>query len=220
MWKRRSIRDSLIGRKTGTRDPPAILAALVDDEFRMNPSEATPITQLLSEWRSGDVRALDRLAPLVYGDLRHLAQRHLRREGPVTLSATDLVHEACLRLIGPAVDWQDRAHFFAIAARQMRHVLVDHARHKQRVKRGGGAVAVTLQAEEVQDGQSPPDVLAVDQLLTRLGAVDERKRDVLELHYFGGLSYLEISHVLNVSEATVDRDLRFAKAWLRQALEA
>jgi len=185
----------------------------------MKAPEQPPITKLLGEWRNGDLRALDRLAPLVYGDLRLLAQRHLRREGPVTLDATELVHEACLRLIGPAVDWQDRAHFFAIAARQMRHVLVDHARRKQRDKRSGGA-AVTLQAGDIEDGRSPPDVLAFDQLLTQLSAVDPRKRDVLELHYFGGLSYLEMSRVLAVSEATIDRDLRFAKAWLRQALQA
>ncbi|HVH32994.1 MAG TPA: ECF-type sigma factor [Tahibacter sp.] len=186
----------------------------------MNAPEQPPITQLLGEWRNGDPRALDRLVPLVYGDLHRLAERHLRREGPVTFNATELLHEACLRLIGPAVEWQDRAHFFAIAARQMRHVLVDHARRKQRDKRGGGAAAITLQADDVQDGQSPPDILAFDQLLTRLSAVDPRKRDVLELHYFGGLSYLEMSHVLAVSEATIDRDLRFAKAWLRQALLA
>jgi len=186
----------------------------------MHESDSAPITQLLGQWRRGDAGALDRLVPLVYGDLRQLAQRHLRGEGAITLNATELVHEACLRLIGPALDWQDRAHFFAIAARQMRHVLVDHARHKQRDKRGGGLAAVTLQADDAEDNQAPPDVVALDQLLTRLGEVDARKRDVLELHYFGGLSYLEMSHVLNVSEATVDRDLRFAKAWLRQALQA
>lgn len=186
----------------------------------MNASDSTPITELLSAWRGGDAEALDRLVPLVYGDLRRIALRHLRGEGAITLSATELVHEACLRLIGPAVDWQDRAHFFAIAARQMRHILVDHARHKRRDKRGGGAAPITLQADDVEDRSAPPDVIALDQILEQLGALDARKRDVLELHYFGGLSYLEMSHVLKVSEATVDRDLRFAKAWLRQALEA
>ncbi|WP_313920468.1 ECF-type sigma factor [Tahibacter sp.] len=186
----------------------------------MNALEQLPITNLLGEWRSGDASALDRLVPLVYSDLRRLAQRHLRREGPITLNATELVHEACLRLIGPAVELQDRAHFFAIAARQMRHVLVDHARRKQRLRHGGGAAAITLQADDLHDSRSPPDVLAFDQLLTQLSALDPRKRDVLELHYFGGLSYLEMSLVLDVSEATIDRDLRFAKAWLRQALLA
>ncbi len=187
---------------------------------RMNASDPNPITLLLGEWRSGDAQALDRLVPLVYGDLRQLAQRQLRGERAVTLSATELVHEACLRLMGPAIEWQDRAHFFAIAARQMRHILVDHARHRQRDKHGGGATPVTLQVDDAHDQQAPPDVIALDLLLDQLGSVDERKRDVLELHYFGGLSYLEMAHVLKVSEATVDRDLRFAKAWLRQALEA
>ena len=186
----------------------------------MNASDSSPITQLLGEWRSGDAHALDRLVPLVYADLRRIASRQLRGEKALTLSPTELVHEACLRLMGPSVAWQDRAHFFAIAARQMRHILVDQARHRQRGKRGGGAAPVTLQVDEVQDAQSPPDVIALDQLLDQLGDVDGRKRDVLELHYFGGLSHLEMSHVLQVSEATVDRDLRFAKAWLRQALEA
>ena len=184
------------------------------------PASKTPITQLLSEWRDGDEQALDRLVPLVYSDLRKLALRHLRREGAVTLSATELVHEAYLRLMGPDVNWQDRAHFFAIAARQMRHILVDHARHKQRDKRGGGAAPVSLHTDDALDSHSLPDMLAFDQLLDQLSVVDARKRDVLELHYFGGLSYLEMSHVLKVSEATVDRDLRFAKAWLRQSLEA
>lgn len=186
----------------------------------MNASDPSPITQLLGQWRSGDAQALDRLVPLVYADLHRIAARQLRGEKAITFSPTELVHEACLRLMGPSVEWQDRAHFFAIAARQMRRILVDHARHRQREKRGGGAAHVTLQMDDVPDQRSPPDVIALDQLLDQLGTVDERKRDVLELHYFGGLSHLEMSHVLNVSEATVDRDLRFAKAWLRQALEA
>jgi RNA polymerase sigma factor (TIGR02999 family) len=177
------------------------------------------ITQLLREWRSGDRGALDRLVPLVYADLHRVAAGHLRREGAITLSSTELVHEVCLRLMGPTVAWQDRAHFFAVAARQMRQILVDHARHKQRDKRGGGVVPVTLRADDAEDWVSPPDVIALDMVLGQLGVVDARKRDVLELHYFGGLSYLEMSHVLSVSEATIDRDLRFAKAWLRQALQ-
>ncbi|HEX6833857.1 MAG TPA: ECF-type sigma factor [Rudaea sp.] len=182
--------------------------------------ESTGITQLLREWRDGDAGALDRLVPLVYADLRRLAGGHLRREGAITLSSTELVHEVCLRLMGPSVAWQDRAHFFAVSARQMRHILVDHARRKARHKRGGKAVAVTLSTDDVEEPASPPDVIALDMVLEQLGAVDARKRDVLELHYFGGLSYHEMAHVLAVSEATVDRDLRFAKAWLRQALRA
>jgi RNA polymerase sigma factor (TIGR02999 family) len=185
----------------------------------MTQPESAPITQLLSAWRGGDAAALERLIALVYADLQRVAQRHLRREGAITLSATELVHEACLRLIGPSLDWQDRAHFFAIAARQMRHVLVDHARRKQRDKRDGGK-AVTLQDDLAEAGVSPPDVLELDLLLDRLADLDARKRDVLELHYFGGLSHLEMAQALQVSEATVDRDLRFAKAWLRQALQA
>lgn len=185
----------------------------------MTISQSVPITQLLSRWREGDAQALERLIAAVYADLQHLARRHLRREGAITLSATELVHEACLRLMGPGLDWQDRAHFFAVAARQMRHVLVDHARRKQRDKRDGGK-AMTLDDGLADGGASPPDVLELDALLDRLADVDARKRDVLELHYFGGLSHLEMAHTLRISEATVDRDLRFAKAWLRQALQA
>lgn len=176
-----------------------------------------PITQLLGAWRSGDGQALEQLLPLVYADLHRMAQRHLRAEGQLTLSPTDLVHEAYLRLLGP-VDWQNRAHFFAIAARQMRHVLVDHARHKLRAKRGGGELRVDWPAAVSAEAPAPPDVLKLDLLLDTLATLDGRKRDVLELHYFGGLSHREMAHVLAVSEATIDRDLRFAKAWLRQAL--
>jgi RNA polymerase sigma factor (TIGR02999 family) len=184
----------------------------------MDAPDSPQITRLLVAWRRGDERALEQLLPLVYADLRHIARRHLRAEGALTLSATDLVHEAYIKLVGPGVEWQDRAHFFASAAKQMRHVLVDHARRRQRAKRGGGQLAVTLSREEPQDQSAPSDVLLIDQLLNQLETVDKRKREVLELHYFGGLSHLEMSHVLQVSEATVDRDLRFAKAWMRQAM--
>jgi RNA polymerase sigma factor (TIGR02999 family) len=178
------------------------------------------ITRLLAAWRGGDGQALEQLLPLVYAELRRIAHRRLRASSAPTLSATDLVHEAYLKLLGPSVDWQNRAHFFAIVARQMRQILVDRARYRQRAKRGGGAPALTLSQEEPADQHAPLDVLLVDQLLTQLATVDERKRDVLELHYFGGLSHLEMSHALGVSEATVDRDLRFAKAWLRKAMSA
>jgi RNA polymerase sigma factor (TIGR02999 family) len=179
-----------------------------------------PITQLLARWRDGDRAALERLTPLVYADLQRVAQRHLRREGAITLTPTDLVNEACLKLLGPSVDWQDRAHFFAVASRQMRHVLVDHARHKLREKRGGGVHPVTLITDISDEGAGNPELLALDEALDQLGAFDARKRDMLELHYFGGMSYAEMALTLSVSEATVDRDLRFAKAWIRQALTA
>jgi RNA polymerase sigma factor (TIGR02999 family) len=181
--------------------------------------DSAQITRLLHAWRGGDEQALAHLLPLVYADLQRIARRQLRSDGGRTLSATDLVHEAYMKLLGPTVAWQDRAHFFAIAAKQMRHVLVDHARHRQRAKRGGGMLAVTIPLDEPDPDARPPDILLLDQLLSQLAAVDERKRDVLELHYFGGLSHLEMAQVLGVSEATVDRDLRFAKAWLRQAMQ-
>lgn len=180
-------------------------------------SDATDntVTQLLAAWRAGDTGHLDRLLPLVYAELHQLAQRQMRSERPGhTLQATALVHEAFLRLSGADVPWQDRVHFFALAANTMRRVLVDHAKARRRGKRGGGAAHVPLEeALHVREASSD-DVEALDEALERLAARDARKARVVELHYFAGLNYDEIAEALSISAATVDRDLRFAKAWL------
>jgi len=184
-------------------------------------SEPPAITRLLLEWRGGSVRALDQLVPLVYDELRRLARRRLRgeRDGH-TWSATDLVHEAYARLVEADVEWKDRVHFFAVASRLMRRILVDHARAGAREKRGGGALRVTLDEGLAASagGGAPEALLALDAALHRLAEIDQRKAHAVELHYFGGLSYEETAEALGVSPATVDRELRMAKAWLGREL--
>jgi RNA polymerase sigma factor (TIGR02999 family) len=180
------------------------------------PSE---VTQLLLEWRQGDREALDRLVPLVYAELRRVASQQLRSErSDHTLQPTALVHEAYTRLVAAEIAWTDRTHFFAIAARTMRRVLVDHARSRQREKRGGGAVRITLDDGFELKSENPDETLALDAALDRLQEVDARKADVVQLHYFGGLTYDQIAEALGISAATVDRDLRMAKAWLHAEL--
>jgi len=180
---------------------------------------ATEVTRLISAWRAGDQDALDRLVPLVYDELRALARHRLRAErGNHTLEATALVHEAYARLVGADLELVDRAHFFAVAARTMRRILVDHARGKAREKRGGAADVVTLSEDVVADDEPGEDLLALDEAIGRLAERSERKAKVVELHYFGGLTYPETAAALGISEATVDRDLRMAKAWLANEL--
>jgi RNA polymerase sigma-70 factor, ECF subfamily len=181
--------------------------------------ERQAVTRLLSAWRSGDSNALERLTPLIYEELRDRARRYMRRERPGhTLQATAVVHEAFVRLMDMNVSWQDRAHFFAVAARLMRRILVDHAKSRVRAKRGGSAVTNSL--EELGDMDVGPatsgdiDVLEIDDALERLASHNARLAETVELHYFGGLTYQEISETLKISEATVDRDLRLAKAWI------
>lgn len=177
---------------------------------------SSEVTRLLDEWRSsGDERAMDRLIPLVYDELRGLAAARLRGERQDhTLQPTALVHEAYARLVQADVGYQNRTHFFAVAAQMMRRILVDHARRIQSAKRGGGAVAITLNDELAGAETKGPDVLALDEALTRLAGMEPRKAQVVELHFFGGLTYAETARALDISEATVDRDLRMAKAWL------
>ncbi len=178
--------------------------------------EAT-VTDLLSSWRSGDRGALDRLIPVVHAELHRLAQECMRGERPDhTLQPTALVNEAYLRLVGANVAWQDRAHFFAIAATTMRRVLVDHARARGRGKRAGRPVS--LEDSLLVAPDRADDLLVVDDALDRLQAQDARAAKVVELHYFGGLTYEETAEALGVSAATVDRDLRFARAWLHREL--
>lgn len=173
------------------------------------------VTELLGDWRSGDDHALNLLTPLVYDELRTLAHRYMQRErAGHTLQATGLVNEAFVRLVGMDVSWQDRAHFFAVASRLMRRILIDYAKAHRSRKRGAGAVPATFYEEEIEGATAPDDLLAIDEALARLEAMDARKSDVLVLHYFGGLTYEEIAEALGISAATVDRDLRLGKAWL------
>ena len=180
---------------------------------------APTVTTLLRQWRSGDADALDQLTPLIYDDLRRIAARHLRSERPGhTLQATALVNEAFAQLVEADVQINDRPHFLAIAARMMRHILTDYGRARRSQKRGGGVSPLTLQEDRVA-GSLPMDIVDLDEALQELANVDERKADVLVLHYFGGMTYLETAEALGISEATVDRDLRLAKAWLAHELK-
>lgn len=184
-------------------------------------TSATEITGLLLRWRQGDEGALDALAPLVYRDLRRMAARLLRGERPEhTLQPTALVHEAYLKLVGEVpVPWQNRSHFFAVAAGAMRHILVDYARGHQRVKRGAGAVAVPLDEAFVFVPERSIELLALDQALYRLAALDPRKVKVVELRFFAGLNNAEIAEVLEISPNTVMRDWNMAKAWLLSGIK-
>jgi RNA polymerase sigma factor (TIGR02999 family) len=185
----------------------------------MPASEETRVTQLLQRWRRGDRDALDQLLPLIYDELHALARRHMGGERPDhTLQTTALIHEAYLRLCGADVTWEGRAHFLAVAAQTMHRVLVDHARGRARAKRGGGDVPVTLDDALAVSSERPDELLALDEALARLSTLDERKARAVELHYFGGLTYDETAAALEVSAATVDRELRLAKAWLYREL--
>lgn len=184
------------------------------------PAPPHQVTQLLGAWRGGDERALADLTPLIYRQLHRLARGAMRGErAGHTLQATALVHEAFIGLAGAKVDWVDRAHFFAIAAQQMRRILVNHAQARRAAKRGGGAEHLPLDEALAVPGSPSAEISDVDDALRRLAALDERKARVLEMHYFAGMTYAEIAAVLDVSATTVETDLRFAKAWLRDRLQ-
>jgi RNA polymerase sigma factor (TIGR02999 family) len=178
------------------------------------------VSQLLLAWRDGDQSALEKLTPLVYAELRQLAGRYMKREpAGHTLQPTALVNEAYLRLCGgQKVSWQNRAHFFGVAAQIMRHLLVDHARAGHYAKRGGGARQVSLDEAAVVLPERAVEVMAVDEALTRLAALDPRKGRLVELRYFGGLSVEETAEVLEVSVITVKREWLKAKSWLYREL--
>ena len=178
------------------------------------------ITKLLAEWNAGDADALERLAPLVYTELRRIARRQIGREREGhTLQATALVNEAYLRLAGGGgLAVQDRAHFYAVCAQVMRHVLVDHARAHARDKRGGGAVHVPLDEAANAAGQGGAELVALDEALRGLEEVDPQKARVVALRYFAGLSIEETAEVLGISPTTVRREWRRAKAWLYRAI--
>jgi len=178
------------------------------------------VTQLLVAWGNGDQAARDQLMPLVYAELHRLAHRHIKRERPGhTLQTSALVNEAFVRLVDQRdVHWQSRAHFFGIAAQMMRRILVDYARKRQFAKRGGNQLQVSLNEELVAANQRSAEVVLLDDALTQLAEIDERKSKVVELKFFGGLSIEETAEALGVSPGTVMRDWTLAKAWLRRAM--
>jgi RNA polymerase sigma factor (TIGR02999 family) len=175
---------------------------------------------MLAGYTRGDKEALDQLMPIVYEELRRQARRYLRREqAGHTLQTTALIHEAYVRLVDQRnVQWQNRAHFFGIAAQLMRRILVDHARAKKRVKRGGSDVRVSLADADVAVKGQELDVVAVDEALQRLAALDEQQSRVVELRFFSGLTVEETAEVMGISKATVKRDWAMAKAWLHREL--
>lgn len=179
------------------------------------------VTRLIAAWREGDADAREALVERVYANVRAIAAQSLRQMPGATLSATELAHEALLRLLGTEAEWQDRRHFFHVAAQATRQVLVDAARRRLAHKRGAGAEHVGLdQALGVSGPAQDASLLQLDEALRELGASDARREAVVELTYFGGLSRREVAACMELSEATVDRDLRLARAWLRSALEA
>lgn len=175
------------------------------------------VTQLLAEWQLGNRDALDELMPLVYGELRAIAGRYLSRESSShTLQSTALVHEAYMKLVGQRnVRWQNRAHFFGIAAQMMRRILVDHARHQHRLKRGGPTPTLSLdEAMGASEPETEVDLLALDDALTSLTLIDPRGARVVELRFFSGLTVEETAEVMTISAGTVKRDWNTARAWL------
>jgi RNA polymerase sigma-70 factor, ECF subfamily len=177
------------------------------------------VTRLLREWGGGNKAALDELMPVVYQQLRKLASICLRSERPDhTLRATALVHEAYIRLVDVDVAWQDRVHFFAVSARLLRRILVDHAKANSRQKRGGGAETISLDEALMIGPQTVGGIADLDDALKRLAVHDQRKSEIVELLCFGGLTYDETAAALKISPATVHRELKMAKAWLHREL--
>lgn len=181
----------------------------------------TDITALLVDWGNGDQSALERLLPLVERELHRLAHSYMRREDPDhTLQTTALINETYLRLVDQRkVEWQNRAHFFGIAAQIMRRILLNYARDQNRQKRGGKAIHVSLSEAMIMPAQKDRELIALNDALIKLEALDARKSKVVELRYFGGLSVEEAAEVLKVSPITVMRDWQFAKAWLAREME-
>jgi RNA polymerase sigma factor (TIGR02999 family) len=173
------------------------------------------ITQLLLDWSRGDQSALEALTPLVYDELRRLAASYMRRERPDhTLQSTALVHEAYVRLVDQRVEWKSRSHFFGIAAQMMRRILVDHAKQHKSAKRGSGIRPVTLDEPLLVARQPSLDIVALDDALSALAAIEPQRAKIVELRFFGGLSNEEAAEVLQMSPATVQRQWAGARAWL------
>lgn len=178
------------------------------------------VTQILLDWSNGDKAALDKLVPVVYSEMRRLANRYMRRERPgQTLQTTALVHEAYVRLIDyKNMRWQDRAHFYAVAAQVMRRILVDRARARNAAKRGDAARKVSLAEAEGISSQPAADILDLDHALKELEELDPRKSQIIELRFFGGLNIEETAEALGISPTTVQREWRSARAWLYRAI--
>jgi RNA polymerase sigma factor (TIGR02999 family) len=176
------------------------------------------VTQLLISWSRGDKAALEQLIPAVHAELHRLARRHMGRENlGHTLQTSALINEAYIKLVDQqGVEWQNRAHFFAVAARVMRHILIDHARSHRYAKRGGGAQKVQLDESAAPGEQRAAELIALDDALNNLRNLDPRKSQIVELRFFGGLSVEEVAEVLKISTATVMREWRSARAWLRR----
>ena len=174
------------------------------------------ITELLAAWSSGDQEAFERLVPLVYAELKRIARRHMFRESEGhLLQTTALVHEAYMKMVSsPGVKWQDRVHFFAVSSQQMRRILVDAARSRLRIKRGGEALVVSLDDAPTLSSSRAAEFVALDDALNELATLDARRSRVVEMRYFGGMSVEETAIALNLSPATVLRDWKAAKAWL------
>jgi RNA polymerase sigma factor (TIGR02999 family) len=181
--------------------------------------EGRHITRLLADWRGGDESALEELTPLVFDELKHLARRAFRSERPGhTLQPTALLNEAFEKLVEVNVEWQDRAHFYALASRMMRRILVNHAKGRKAAKRGGDAHRTSLTISGVAEPQPDEMLLDLDEALAALAQFDQRKASIVELAYFGGMTYDEIAASLELSTATVHRDLRTAEAWLKHRM--
>lgn len=183
-------------------------------------SDEQVVAELLAKLAEGEDEAADRLMPLVYDRLRGLAQKLLRHESPAhTLQPTALVNEAYLRMLGQSeVDWQGKTHFFAIGAKMMRRILVDHARRKHSKKRGGGMHRISLADDLCVSNRNDEDVLAIEEALKKLAKLDARQAQIVELRFYGGLTVEEVAEVLNVSKRTVESDWTMLRAWLRREL--
>ena len=193
-----------------------MLLAAIESRFNANPMPKTDVTALLQKWSLGDREAEDQFVPLVYNNLRKAARHYLRRErSGHTMQSADLVHEVYLCMVDQArAHWQDRAHFFAICAQMMRRILVDHARSRQREKRGGGVAMLTLNEEIDAPQRKSVELIALDDALEALAELDPRQSQIVELRFFAGLSIDEAAEVLGISKATANRDWVTARAWL------
>lgn len=183
---------------------------------------STPITELLVRWNDGEDAALELLLPVVYEDLRRIARRAMRGQNSGhTFQTTDLIHEAYLKLAeGQRAEWQNRAHFFAVASRAMRHILVDYARSKQSMKRGGEARRVTLEETLVVGPDISGEIVHLNLLLEQFARIDPRKASIVEMKFFGGMTTDEIAEALDLSPKTIKRDWRFARSWLQREMMA
>jgi len=179
---------------------------------------SSPVTELLRRWSDGDLVAREQLIPLVYNELRRIAKRCLAAQPQNTLQSTALVHEAYLRLVGNSIRWEDRVHFFAVAAQLMRRILVDHSRMKRAQKRGGESVTLALDENLAASAERELDLIALDDALNALAAIDERQARLVELRFFAGLSIEETAHALEISTAKVKREWATARLWLLQQI--